>query len=139
MRKLSCYFGLGFLLSGCAWFGPSNPTPQVYKPTYTYGATPMGVYMGNPYDLGEDMVGGDMYMPDGQPMTEYQAQSGQQEQQFQYIQGQETLMHDRSEEQLNQYNQEQKLSESMDQEYLRQIDRQKHQQAESPIILPKID
>ena len=28
-----------------------NGPPAVYQPNYVYGETPMGVYMGNPYDM----------------------------------------------------------------------------------------
>lgn len=77
--------------------------------------------MGNPEDPGADMMGGDMIIPDGQPMGEYQAQSGQQEQQFQYIQGQEELMADHSKTQIQQYNAEQQIGESLDRQYMQQL------------------
>jgi hypothetical protein len=111
-----------FVLNGCAWLsGPDDRPPQQYTPTYQYGNTPMGVYVGNPEDIGDDMMGDDMYMPDGQPMGEYQAQSGQQEQQFQYIQGQEELMADQSKQQIKQYNAEQQIGESLTKQYMQQI------------------
>ncbi|TXI91757.1 MAG: hypothetical protein E6Q33_09130 [Neisseriales bacterium] len=110
------------LLNGCAWLsGPDDHPPQQYNPTYQYGNTPMGVYVGNPEDIGDDMMGDDMYLPNGQPMGEYQAQSGQQEQQFQYIQGQEELMADQSKQQIKQYNAEQQIGESLTQQYMQQV------------------
>ncbi len=123
MKKVICLLPL--LLGSCSWlFGPNDRPPQQYQPTYQYGNTPMGVYMGNPEDLGDDMMGDDMIIPDGQPMGEYQAQSGQQEQQFQYIQGQEELMADHSKDQIKQYNAAQQIGESLDQQYMQQLKQQ---------------
>lgn len=103
--------------------------PQVYQPTYEYGATPMGVYVGDPYQMDDDV-----YLPNGETMHEYQTQSGEQEQSFQYIQGQEDLMADHSRQALAQYKQEQVIGESMQQQYWRQID--PHTTPPPAIVLP---
>jgi hypothetical protein len=113
-----------------------NGPPAIYQPNYVYGETPMGVYMGNPYDMGDDMMGDDFVMPNGEGMGEYQGQSGAPEQQFQYIQGQEQLMEQSSKDARKAYFQEQAIGESMDQQYIKQIDQQTHQSAPAPIVLP---
>jgi hypothetical protein len=96
----------------------------------------MGVYMGDPEDLGDSMMDDDMIMPDGEGMAEHQAQSGEQEQSFQYIQGQEQLMEDHSKEALKAYNQQQQIQDKMVEQYQQQIDQQTQQQPQQAISLP---
>ena len=125
MFKHLIFAGCIFLAS-CAFFGGTNDgPPQAYTPNYVYGSTPMGVYVGNPDEVGSDMVDDDIYLPNGEPMTEYQAQSGQPEQEFQYIQGQEQLMQGNAQNQIQQYQQEQKIGESLERQYQKQINQQK--------------
>lgn len=116
----------------CALAVDDTP-PTVYQPTYIYGATPGGVYMGDPYDPYDGM-----YMPNGEPMHEFNPQSGQPEQEFQYIQGQEQLMEDHSKTALRQYNQEQKIGNTLVSDYRQQIDAQTHESAPQPIVLPSM-
>ena len=117
----------------------ANGPPQVYQPTYVYGSTPMGVYLGNPEDLGDSMLDGDdMVMPDGEGMAEHQTQSGEQEQSFQFIQGQEDLMADHSKQALKAYNQQQVIGAKLEQQYQQQIDQQTHQAAQPAINLPNM-
>lgn len=120
----------------CAFaFADDDSAPQVYQPTYIYGATPAGVYMGNMYD--PDPYDG-LYMPDGEPMQEYQTQSGEQEQAFQYMQGQEELMADHSKEDVVEYNKEQVIGNDMENKYQTQIDAQTNEAAPQPIVLPSM-
>lgn len=128
--------GVGFVCAD----GSTAAPPTVYQPNYVYGETPMGVYMGNPYDMGDDMMGDDMYLPNGEAMQEMQTQSGEQEQQFQYWQGQEQLMRSNSQEKVKQYYQNLQMDESMSKIYLQQIESQTHQtsQQQQPIVLPNM-
>ena len=122
----------------------ADSAPSVYQPTYVYGETPAGDYMGDPDQLGDDGMMGDEddmgeFMPNGEPMHEYQTQSGEQEQSFQYIQGQEQLMEENSKEALKKYNDEQVIGDKMQQQYTNQIDQQTNQSAPSaPIVLPNM-
>ena len=119
------------LLGKCV-FAVEDTPPTVYQPTYIYGATPGGVYMGDPYDPYD----GGMYMPNGEPMHEFNPQSGQPEQEFQFIQGQEQLMEDHSKTALRQYKQEKKIGNTLVNDYHQQIDAQTHESAPHAIILP---
>ncbi|MDD3265817.1 MAG: hypothetical protein PHC75_01385 [Burkholderiales bacterium] len=114
-------------------YADDNSAPQVYQPTYIYGATPGGVYMGDPYDLGDGM-----YMPDGETMREHQTQDGEQEQGFQYMQGQEELMADHSKEAVATYKDEQVIGNQMENQYQKQIDTQTNEQAPQAIVLPSM-
>lgn len=136
MKKLLLGIGAGLVALAVFADGSTASPPTVYQPTYIYGETPMGVYMGNPYNLGDDMMGDDFIIPNGEPMREMQTQSGEQEQQFQYLQGQEQLMRSNSQEKVQQYYANQQLTESMDSEYLRQIESKTNQAAPAPIVLP---
>lgn len=73
-------------------------------------------------------------------MQEMQTQSGEQEQQFQYWQGQEQLMRSNSQEKVKQYYQNLQMDESMSKIYLQQIESQTHQtsQQQQPIVLPNM-
>lgn len=140
MKIISFVVGLSLATTAVIAFADaasSATPPAVYQPTYQYGETPMGAYMGDPYE-GDDMMGDDMYVPDGEPMHEYQTQSGEQEQQFQYIQGQEQLMRTNSQEKLQQFNDSRQLTESMDKQYLVQIESKTDQSAPAPIVLPNM-
>jgi hypothetical protein len=109
--------------------------PVVYQPSYIYGETPAGVYMGDPMDMGMD---DGMFMPNGEPMKEFNPQSGQPEQEFQFIQGQEALMADHSKTALKQYNQEQAIGNGMEHQYQQQIDAQTNQAPPPSIVLPSM-
>lgn len=106
--------------------------PTVYQPNYIYGETPAGAYVGDPYSPVTD----GMFLPNGEPMHEYDSQSGLPEQQFQYIQGQEELMRGHSQEALKQYNQEQQIGNNMVSQYHTQIDSQTHESTPKAIVLP---
>ena len=133
-----------FIASNALASNSADSAPSVYQPTYVYGETPAGVYMGDPDQLGDDGMMGDEddmgeFMPNGEPMHEYQTQSGEQEQSFQYIQGQEQLMEENSKEALKKYNDEQVIGDKMQQQYTNQIDQQTNQSAPSaPVILPNM-
>ena len=133
--KIKLFLNIAAVFISAIAFADNGP-PAVYQPNYVYGETPMGVYMGNPYDMGDDMMGDDFVMPNGEGMGEYQGQSGAPEQQFQYIQGQEQLMEQSSKDARKAYFQEQAIGESMDQQYIKQIDQQTNQSAPAPIVLP---
>jgi hypothetical protein len=133
--KIKLFLNIAVVFISAIAFADNGP-PAVYQPNYVYGETPMGVYMGNPYDMGDDMMGDDFVMPNGEGMGEYQGQSGAPEQQFQYIQGQEQLMEQSSKDARKAYFQEQAIGESMDQQYIKQIDQQTNQSAPAPIVLP---
>lgn len=133
--KIKLFLNIAVVFISAIAFADNGP-PAVYQPNYVYGETPMGVYMGNPYDMGDDMMGDDFVMPNGEGMGEYQGQSGAPEQQFQYIQGQEQLMEQSSKDARKAYFQEQAIGESMDQQYIKQIDQQTDQSAPAPIVLP---
>lgn len=109
--------------------------PVVYQPSYIYGETPAGVYMGDPVGMGLD---DGMFMPNGETMHEYTPQSGQPEQAFQFMQGQEDLMADHSKTELKQYNQEQVIGNGMVHQYQQQIDAQTHQAPPPAIVLPSM-
>lgn len=138
MKKLIIFVGVVALTCRAFADGSSAAPPTVYQPNYVYGETPMGVYMGDPYDLGDDMIGDDMILPDGEPMTEYQSQSGVPEQQFQYWQGQEQLMRSNSQQKVKQYYQNLQMDESIDKVYLQQVESQTHQALPQPIVLPNM-
>lgn len=138
MKKLFTLMFISCLPSLLFAANSASQAPAVYQPSYVYGETPGGVYMGDPYDLGDDMMGDDMYMPDGESMKEHQTQSGEQEQGFQFVQGQEQLMEDNSKEALKNYNAEQQIGESMQQQYQAQINAQTKQPAQQPIQLPNM-
>lgn len=114
-------------------FADDDSTPEVYQPTYIYGATPDGVYMGDPYDLGNGL-----YLPNGETMHEYQTQDGEQEQAFQYTQGQEELMSDHSKEDVAKYNDEQVIGDKMENQYHKQIDSDTNEASPEPIVLPSM-
>lgn len=122
----------------------ADSAPTVYQPTYVYGETPAGVYMGDPDEIGGEGMDGedDMgeFMPNGEPIHEYQTQSGEQEQSFQYLQGQEQLMEENSKEALKKYNDEQVIGDKMQQQYTNQIDQQTDQTSapQAPIVLPNM-
>lgn len=122
----------------------ADSPPTVYQPTYVYGETPAGVYMGDPDEIGgEGMDDADdmgEFMPNGEPMHEFQTQSGEQEQSFQYLQGQEQLMEENSKEALKKYNDEQVIGDKMQQQYTNQINQQTDQtnNQQAPIILPNM-
>ena len=130
MHKLNL---AGILLLSGFVFAVDGP-PQIYQPTYIYGATP--AYMGDMYGIGNQMD--PMYLPNGEGMKEMQTQSGEQEQSFQFIQGQEQLMHDHSQQALKAYNQEQVIGKNMQQQYMQQIDQQTHQAIQLPVSLPNM-
>lgn len=129
------FFNLFCITSLCVSYvyADDDTAPQVYQPTYTYGATPAGVYMGDPYDLGDGM-----YMPDGETMREHQTQDGEQEQGFQFMQGQEELMADHSKEAVATYKDEQVIGDKMENQYQKQIDSQDDEQTPQPIVLPSM-
>lgn len=122
----------------------ADSPPTVYQPTYVYGETPAGVYMGDPDEIGgEGMDDADdmgEFMPNGEPMHEFQTQSGEQEQSFQYLQGQEQLMEENSKEALKKYNDEQVIGDKMQQQYTNQINQQTDQtnNQQAPIVLPNM-
>ncbi len=128
----TCCYGVAFATNS------ASQAPSIYQPTYIYGETPAGVYMGDPYDLGDDMVGADEFMPNGESMKEHQTQSGEQQQGFQFMQGQEQLMEDNSKDALKSYNAEQKIGDSMENQYQAQIESQTNQPKQEPIQLPNM-
>lgn len=117
-------------------FAVDDTPPTVYQPTYVYGETPAGVYMGDPYSPVPYDNG--MFLPNGEPMHEFNTQSGQPEQEFQYLQGQEQLMANHSKDALQQYNQEQRIGNKMVNQYQQQIDTQTNQPPPSAIVLPSM-
>lgn len=128
-----CRISFFLFLNVTCVYANDDSAPQVYQPTYIYGATPDGVYMGDPYDLGDGI-----YMPDGETMREYQTQDGEQQQSFQYMQGQEELMADHSKEAVAAYKDEQGIGNKMENQYQKQIDSQTNEQTPQPIVLPSM-
>lgn len=120
------------MVIGNVAYAVEDTPPTVYQPNYVYGETPAGAYVGDPYSPVDD----GMFLPNGEPMHEYNPQSGVPEQQFQYIQGQEELMRGHSQEALQQYNQEQQIGNNMVNQYHTQIDSQTHESAPKAIVLP---
>lgn len=135
---------LGFSTTIAIATNSADSPPTVYQPTYVYGETPAGVYMGDPDEIGgEGMDDADdmgEFMPNGEPMHEFQTQSGEQEQSFQYLQGQEQLMEENSKEALKKYNDEQVIGDKMQQQYTNQINQQTDQtnNQQAPIVLPNM-
>jgi hypothetical protein len=138
MKKYSVLF-VGFLcISVCAFAeDTANSPPQAYNPTYIYGETPGGVYMGDPYTL-DDGIDDGMFMDNGETMHQYTTQGGQNEQYYQYVQGQEELMADHSRTQVNDYVSEQKIGNKLDNQYQSQIDAQTGAAPAQPIVLPSM-
>jgi hypothetical protein len=120
-------------------FADENTPPSTYTPTYIYGETPGGVYMGNPYLLDDGIDDMGMFLPNGETMHEYNPQDGeQQEQYYQYVQGQEQLMADHSREAVADYNSEQKIGNKLDNQYQQQIDSQTNEAPSQAIVLPSM-
>lgn len=132
--KKNIIFVIG-LLSIWSAYAVDDAPPTVYQPDYVYGATPGGVYMGDPM-VPYDGVG--MYMPNGEPMHEFNPQSGQPEQEFQFIQGQEQLMHDHSVQQVRQYSQEQQIGNNLEAQYHQQIASKDGESKPQAIVLPNL-
>lgn len=119
-------------------YAEDNTAPSSYTPDYIYGETPGGVYMGDPYLLDDGLDDMGMFLPSGETMHEYQSQDGEQQQYYQYVQGQEELMADHAKEAQADYTAEQKIGNNLDNQYQKQIDQQTNEQPAQPIVLPSM-